>query len=79
MGSAVKKIVSVAAIAATAFYGGQALAGYLSGGSALGAGVSHLGTAGAATFYGAGAAPGVGASLFGATALQKAGIGLQTA
>jgi hypothetical protein len=76
MGSAVKKIVSVAAIAATAFYGGQALAGYLSGGSALGAGVSHLGTAGAATFYGAGAAPGVGASLFGATALQKAGIGL---
>jgi hypothetical protein len=77
MGSAVKKIVSVAAIAATAFYGGQALAGYLSGGSALGAGVSHLGTAGAATFYGAGAAPGVGASLFGATALQKAGIGLQ--
>jgi len=77
MGSAVKKIVSIAAVAATAFYGGQALAGYLSGGAPGGMFTSSLGTVGGAIHTGAGVAPGVGASLFGATAIQKAGIGLQ--
>jgi hypothetical protein len=79
MGSAVKKIAKVAAFAAISFYGGQALSGYLSGGTALGGGfTSSLGTVGGAIHTGAKiAAPGVGTSLFGATALQRAGIGLQ--
>ena len=80
MGKAVKKIATVAAIGAAAFYGGQALAGYLSGGTTLGgAYTTGLGTVGGAIHTGAGVATsaGVGTGLFGATALQRAGIGLQ--
>ena len=80
MGKAVKKIASVAAFAAAAYYGGGALAASLGGGAAAGtaaAGVGHLGAAGAATFYGAGAAT-TGASIFGASLVSKVGLGLQT-
>jgi hypothetical protein len=79
MGKAVKKIAGIAAVAALSFYGGQALSGYLSGGTALGGGfTSSLGTVGGAIHMGAGVAPGVGAGLFGAAAIQKLGTGLQT-
>ena len=78
MGKAVKKIATVAAIGAAAFYGGQALAGYLAGGTTAGvsyAGATHLG---AMSKFAAGKVAGVGTGLFGSTALQRAGIGLQT-
>ena len=79
MGKAVKKIATVAAIAAAAYYGGYAMAGQVSGGSvAAGGGVTHLGTAGAATFYGgATTAAGTSAGLFGSSMIAKAGLGLQ--
>lgn len=76
MGKAVKKIATVAAIGAAAFYGGGALASSLSGGTAFGAGVGHLGTAGAAAFYGGGAAT-TGAGIFGSALVSKVGLGLQ--
>lgn len=85
MGKAVKKIAKVAAFAAVAFYGGHALAGYLGGGAVAGgsaglyAGSTTAQLAGGSmmsTLASQGAA-GVGGSLFGATALQRAGIGLQ--
>ena len=76
MGKAVKKIATVAAIGAAAFYGGGALASSLGGGTAFGAGVGHLGTAGAASFYGAGAAT-TGAGIFGSSLISKVGLGLQ--
>jgi len=76
MGKAVKKIATVAAIGAAAFYGGQALAGYLAGGTA---GVSYAGAThlGAMSKFAAGKVAGVGAGIFGAGAIQKAGLGLQ--
>ena len=79
MGKAVKKIATVAAIGAAAFYGGGALAGQLAGGTSLGAaGVGHLGTAGAAAFYGgATTAAGTGAGIFGSSLISKVGLGLQ--
>lgn len=79
MGKAVKKIATVAAIGAAAWYGGAAIAGQLGGGAvAAGGGVTHLGTAGAATFYGGSTvAAGTGAGLFGAGTLSKVGLGLQ--
>lgn len=78
MSKTIKKIASVAAIGAAAFYGGGALATSLSGGTAFGAGVGHLGTAGAATFYGgATAAASTGAGIFGSSLISKVGMGLQ--
>lgn len=80
MGKAVKKIATVAAIGAAAFYGGSAIAGQLAGGAAVGAGggVGHLGAAGLAAHYGgATVAAGTGAGLFGGSMLAKAGLGLQ--
>jgi hypothetical protein len=79
MGKAVKKIATVAAIGAAAWYGGGALAASLGGGAAAttaAAGVGHLGAAGAATFYGAGAAT-TGAGIFGSALVSKVGLGLQ--
>lgn len=75
MGKAVKKIASVAAIGAAAFYGGGALATALKGGAALGpvsgaVGAIHTGIAGIA-------APSIGASIFGAGLVSKVGLGLQ--
>lgn len=77
MGKAVKKIATIAAIGAAAFYGGQALAGYLAGGTA---GVSYTGAGhlGAMSKFAAGKTAGVGAGIFGSGAIQKAGLGLQT-
>lgn len=80
MGKAVKKIATVAAVAAAAYYGGGALAASLGGGTAAStaaAGVGHLGTAGMASFYGAGAAT-TGAGIFGSSLISKVGLGLQT-
>jgi hypothetical protein len=79
MGKAVKKIATVAAIGAAAWFGGGALAASLGGGAAAttaAAGVGHLGAAGAATFYGAGAAT-TGAGIFGSALVSKVGLGLQ--
>lgn len=76
MGSAVKKIAKVAAFGALAFYGGQALSAKLAAGSSFGAGVGHLGTAGATAFYGGGAAT-TGAGIFGSGLVSKVGLGLQ--
>jgi len=75
MGKAVKKIATVAAIGAGAFYGGGALATALKGGAALGpvsgaVGAVHTGIAGIA-------APSIGSSIFGASLVQKVGLGLQ--
>lgn len=75
MGKAVKKVATVAAVGAAAFYGGQALAAKFAGGSALGpisgaVGPIHTGIAGVA-------APGVGAGLFGTGLVSKVGLGLQ--
>ena len=75
MGKAVKSIAKIAAIGAVAYFGGGALAGSLAGGT-VGAGVSHLGAAGMASFYG-GTAAGVGSSIFGAGLISKVGMGLQ--
>jgi len=75
MGKAVKKIATVAAIGAAAFYGGGALATALKGGAAFGpvsgaVGAIHTGIGGIA-------APGLGASIFGASLVSKVGLGLQ--
>jgi hypothetical protein len=78
MGKAVKKIATVAAIGAAAFYGGGALATQLSGGAALGGGAitTSLGTVGGA-IHGLGTTAGVGAGIFGAGLVSKVGLGLQ--
>ena len=80
MGKAVKKIATVAAVGALAFYGGSALAGQLAGGAAVGAGGGggHLGAAGVAGHYGgATVAAGTGAGIFGSSLISKVGMGLQ--
>ena len=79
MGKAVKKIATVAAIGAAAFYGGGALAQSLAGGGLAGvsyAGASHLGAAGLTGVYGMGAAT-TGAGIFGSSLISKVGMGLQ--
>ena len=80
MGKAVKKIATVAAIGAAAFYGGGALAQTLSGGGALGgAFTGPTGMVGGAILKGAGVAAGptVGAGIFGSSLISKVGLGLQ--
>ena len=79
MGKAVKKIATVAAIGAAAWYGGGALAQSLAGGGLAGvsyAGATHLGAAGLSGVYGIGAAT-TGAGVFGAGLISKVGLGLQ--
>ena len=79
MGKAVKKIATVAAIGAAAFYGGGALAQSLAGGGLAGvsyAGATHLGAAGLTGVYGMGAAT-TGAGIFGSGLISKVGLGLQ--
>ena len=70
MGKAVKKIATVAAFATAAYFGGKALIGTKALGSFgyMGAGLGK--TAKLAT-------SGIGASLFGASAIAKVGLGLQ--
>jgi len=78
MGKAVKKIATVAAIGAAAFYGGGALASAYGGGVVgAGGGITHLGTAGLTGVYGIGSSAGVGASIFGSGLISKVGLGLQ--
>lgn len=77
MGKAVKKIASVAAIGAAAFFGGQALAAKFAGGAIAGGGIGHLGTAGLTGVYGLGSSAGVGAGIFGKALVSKVGLGLQ--
>jgi hypothetical protein len=78
MGKTVKKIATVAAIGAAAFYGGGAIAASLKGGTiAAGGGITHLGTAGLTGVYGIGSSAGVGAGLFGSSLISKVGLGLQ--
>jgi hypothetical protein len=79
MGSAVKKIATVAAIGAAAWFGGGALAAQMSGGGLAGvsyAGASHLGAAGLSGVYGMSAAT-TGAGIFGSGLISKVGLGLQ--
>jgi len=76
MGKAVKKIATIAAFGAAAFYGGSALATALKGGAALGpvsgaVGAIHTGIAGVA------AGPTIGAGIFGSSLISKVGLGLQ--
>ena len=78
MGKAVKKIATVAAFAAAAWYGGGAIAASLGGGTvAAGGGITHLGTAGLSGVYGLGTSAGVGAGIFGSGLVSKVGLGLQ--
>jgi len=77
MGKAVKKIATIAAVGAAAYFGAGAIAGGLGYGTAAAAGTSHLGAAGMATFYGGSTAAGVGGSLFSAGLVSKVGLGLQ--
>jgi hypothetical protein len=80
MGKTVKKVATVAAIGAAAFYGGQALAAQFAGGAVgAGGGITHLGAAGLASgMHGTGvAAAGVGGGLFGSGLVSKVGLGLQ--
>lgn len=75
MGKAVKKVATVAAFAAAAWYGGGALATSMAGGTTAAAGVGHLGSAGLAAHYGGAAT--VGSSIFGSGLVSKVGLGLQ--
>jgi len=75
MGKAVKKVATIAATAAAVYYGGKALmASNIFGPQSVGpvskfVGGIHKGIAGVKA--------GIGASLFGASTLQKVGLGLQ--
>jgi len=76
---AIKKIATVAAIGAAAWFGGGALASQLAGGGLAGvsyAGATHLGAAGLSGVYGMGAAT-TGAGIFGSGLISKVGLGLQ--
>ena len=84
MGKAVKKIATVAAIAAAAYYGGQYLAANFGAQGAVTTAGQYAGSTTASLAGGSmmsslsgQAVAGTGAGLFGATALQRAGIGLQ--